>query len=1048
MARYNPYTSGKISLTGVQRIDNSAGRESVRMANTIAQQASQIAQFAFSRYEKQAIAEAKKRGATNPEQTLKQFEGKTPTSSADIAQFDSALTISAGNVEVNTLKEIAKAVSDAEINKTNPSDLAKTLDAIRLGSVNAISKLDPIVGQNLNFSLSKTANNNFISYSNSFAKEEQEKLATLAIENTETKVQLLEQQTALLLNTKDFDAKLKTDIDEIKAYYFANNVSPSNITTKVLAYKERIHKARIRNEFRKSTNKQKYLEKFTNDNGQSISRGISDADRKSMTGEMNAELSRIDSANSSLINNLSKKVKDIGKTLSQGLEIGSSLDDIERLIEPLSNNDNKIELQNEIKELKAISPILTNFRNLDIPGMTKQIAFLQDAIENDNNVSAVEREILEDVKKIKKDRETFIKPLETDITELTEIFSEGMKPNKEFMDDVRARVIQSNEPSLVEKFDNMVALYETTEVIEALPLVQGKKLLDKINQQIRQNGVTPDEKKQIEILKKVQSNKKEQLKKDPVAFYQNTNNNTFVDFPEIDMEMMLSNTNETQQDKQINNTITNRINYMEAVANKNGTPFKILSNEEIEFIENKLESGNNAEDVNTLRMIGNRFGDNSTDIWEQYFSDGKGVKAKEYAHMGLLSSINPKAVNEALNGFEVIENKDFKFDIGEGSDFTRHAVNHLNRMGLPTDDRSAVISVATAIYIQRESKQGKSGTALTFRRKKFEEIVNEVVGGVDNTGGFFEYNDVQTILPPGLSKDGLDDLLDNATKEEFELSLLTTDGLPTVAYFESNNEYKPFTDYEDSIQGNIHLQLYKPHKGLYSVSLDPEGQQTLYGKNGQPVIFDIRKLADVRTARIDDLRQTETIENRKKEIQQMEKKIMENYTIKTPYASGKPIIQTAVNFVTNIMPGSNIENTRLQMMEIASAESIFATQKGTFSSYSTGPFQFDDGPETAFATIQNRLKNEPGGTLSKNVKKIEDAINQEYPEINFKVSELKWEDMNKPLHSAVMLRLFMAMSPEPIGNTVEERAAWWKKNWNTEAGKGTVEHYTKEATNL
>ena len=382
------------------------------------------------------------------------------------------------------------------------------------------------------------------------------------------------------------------------------------------------------------SHRQIYLEKFTKDNGQSISRGISDQDRKSMVGEMYEELSRIDSANSSLITNLSSKVKDISKTLSQGLEIGSSLDDIERLVAPLSNNDSKIQLVNEIKELKAIAPILTNFRNLDIPGMTKQIAFLQDAIENDQNVSAVEREILEDLKKIKKDRETFIKPLEKDIADITEIFADGMKPDKKFMDDVRERVIQSNEPSLVKKFDDMVALYETTEVIEALPLIQGKKILDTINKNIQQDGINPSEKKQIEILKKIAKNKKDQLNKDPVAFFQNTQNNTFADFPVINMEMMLSQTNEAQQNKEINNTIANRINYMEAVAKTNGTALKILSGEEMDFIENKLESGDNAEDVNTLRLIGDRFDDHATDVWEQYFSDGKGVKAREYAHMG------------------------------------------------------------------------------------------------------------------------------------------------------------------------------------------------------------------------------------------------------------------------------------------------------------------------------------------------------------------------------------------------------------------------------
>ena len=101
--------------------------------------------------------------------------------------------------------------------------------------------------------------------------------------------------------------------------------------------------------------------------------------------------------------------------------------------------------------------------------------------------------------------------------------------------------------------------------------------------------------------------------------------------------------------------------------------------------------------------------------------------------------------------------------------------------------------------------------------------------------------------------------------------------------------------------------------------------------------------------------------------------------------------------------------------------------------------------QQAFSTIQNRIKNEPNGNIAKNAQKIEDAINAKFPNVKLKITDLTWEDMNKPLHSAIMLRLFMAMSPEPIGSTVEERAAWWKTNWNTEAGKGTVDHYIREA---
>jgi hypothetical protein len=53
---------------------------------------------------------------------------------------------------------------------------------------------------------------------------------------------------------------------------------------------------------------------------------------------------------------------------------------------------------------------------------------------------------------------------------------------------------------------------------------------------------------------------------------------------------------------------------------------------------------------------------------------------------------------------------------------------------------------------------------------------------------------------------------------------------------------------------------------------------------------------------------------------------------------------------------------------------------------------------------------------------------------------------NNPLLCAIIARLAYKRVPEPIPMKFKERAEYWKKHYNTEAGKGTVEHYIECAT--
>ena len=58
------------------------------------------------------------------------------------------------------------------------------------------------------------------------------------------------------------------------------------------------------------------------------------------------------------------------------------------------------------------------------------------------------------------------------------------------------------------------------------------------------------------------------------------------------------------------------------------------------------------------------------------------------------------------------------------------------------------------------------------------------------------------------------------------------------------------------------------------------------------------------------------------------------------------------------------------------------------------------------------------------------------------LSLIEWEHLRyNPYLSLIFTRLLYRFVKEPIPSTIEDRAKYWKKYYNTEAGKGTPEHY-------
>ena len=83
----------------------------------------------------------------------------------------------------------------------------------------------------------------------------------------------------------------------------------------------------------------------------------------------------------------------------------------------------------------------------------------------------------------------------------------------------------------------------------------------------------------------------------------------------------------------------------------------------------------------------------------------------------------------------------------------------------------------------------------------------------------------------------------------------------------------------------------------------------------------------------------------------------------------------------------------------------------------------------------------PKNPRGRGLRAYTDNIKNKY---NLDVSNIKYDDLNNPLIGTAVTRALWKLKPDPIGKTVEERAIQWKRDWNTEKGKGTVEKYLKD----
>lgn len=124
-------------------------------------------------------------------------------------------------------------------------------------------------------------------------------------------------------------------------------------------------------------------------------------------------------------------------------------------------------------------------------------------------------------------------------------------------------------------------------------------------------------------------------------------------------------------------------------------------------------------------------------------------------------------------------------------------------------------------------------------------------------------------------------------------------------------------------------------------------------------------------------------------------------------------------------PGEN-NAAVLLLCETAAAETRYGIYSDpTPNGAGRGLYQCD---HVAFIDVQQRAR--PG-----DLEKLKSTFDLD-------LKKIEWDDLNfSPLIATVIARLHYKLVPEPIPQTLAGRAVYWKKYYNTVAGKGSPEEY-------
>ena len=155
--------------------------------------------------------------------------------------------------------------------------------------------------------------------------------------------------------------------------------------------------------------------------------------------------------------------------------------------------------------------------------------------------------------------------------------------------------------------------------------------------------------------------------------------------------------------------------------------------------------------------------------------------------------------------------------------------------------------------------------------------------------------------------------------------------------------------------------------------------------------------------------------------------------IYTPNASGSKIVKDAVSKVESTLGGTNMLLERTAYVESKNGADPNTYRDG----YHGGIWQVD---RTGFQDTQNVASH---AKLKGHFKKINTDFGIDW-------STVKYEDLRKPLYSAIAARLkyLNIASPIPPSWQLTRQAKYWKEHYNTRSGKGSVSKFKNDIVHI
>lgn len=1059
MARRDPiYRGTGAVLGGFRRPDNTLLKESIRTQSQLQKTADRITQFALKSYEKASIDQGIYEASQDPQSILDKFDGKKPFGSIPRAQFETATKIAGTKIETQARINFNQVLEKAKLDNINPTDLKNQFEGITDGYAKALSQLDPETGAVLRETLAYLSSAGELQYNKHYQKNLDADLKSKGVQFAESlgiSSEVLAREVPQS-ESHIFDYFLQRDLEKLEEGLEAHKITGTVKGQYLTRHKTRMQKSRVRGSFNQAEDKIKFIEKFEKDTGRKgLARGLDDADIKSLVNEFKTSISKINSINNAKVTQISKNLTQEEKLVHKGRDTGDRLDQIDASLESMPQTSNVIEARNHITYLKEIGPYTKEFRMLPLDQQQEIITQFRNEINSADSITVKQQEFLESLEKIQKDTNKEVKPFIDKLDEMQKIVIAGNMPSAQMVDKFQNDLLKLNRPDISQKFLDLYQGLRTKELLQKGDLLQAENTLNNIKRKI--TSITGTDLRMSELfdtLSKAHEDKKSQLNNDPIDF--------LAEDPDeevniLDVNFLLnSNIQMTPGYEQFKEIVDERNIAMDALSNKENIKPKYLSEIEINQITNNLNQAKTpADKVNKISNLANTFGNKAGAVFEQMYMADK--ETQIYGAVGnmLEQHLNGEFAIKVLNGEQIYKSDAFRLEAEAESEIKNYVSGRLVELGITNAKFMDNTFKMTMYALADEYTRNNTELNRQFDEDIVEEILTQTLGGSNGMGGIQEY-EIETpgfneshfiIAPPNMNGENIQDLLDEMTVQEF------TAGTGSRPYYSYDGKQKQFKNFNEDIRGRMFLYNLDGENYHVGIGDNKDKRGYLLDGYGMPIKMNLQKVLEYKE-KLSTQEMDNKLNNQNLEME-LYMKTLDEYNTVTDYSKGEQSIQTAVDFVADSIGGSNPENVKRQMMEIAKVESDFAQNPNTHrTSMSTGPFQFDEGTEanknqTVFNTIQNRLKARDSNALVSAVAKIENAVNTKNKEFGietvFSVKDLKWEDMNTPLYSAIMLRLFMILDPNPVGSTIQERAQWWKTNWNTVSGAGTLDHYINKA---